>query len=136
MNAYLENLKIDYEIRKELITKRAYTGKVKQVLDEQIADHKRGYRNYLKKCNNTLYWSYPHRGEIVAGGGEYDSRWMKVFFPGEHWTHEEKEEFITDNWKRVRYAAYDCTGDTFTKRISVFNVPQGVVAYIFEGVDV
>lgn len=134
MNCYLDRLMIDNEIKKDLIAEGAYTGIVKQKLDEQIARHKREYRAYLKKETN-LYRNYKN-ARIVNGFLEYDGGWMKVFFPGEHWSQEEKEKFISDNWKCVRYPAYDCTGDTFTERISVFNVPRGVVAYIFEGVDV
>lgn len=134
MNYYLDRLMIDNEIKKDLIAKGAYTGVLKQILDEQLARHKREYRADLKRETN-LYCNYKN-ARIVNGFWKFDGGWMKVFFPGEHWTEEEKEKFISDNWKRVRYSAYDCTGDTFTEGISVFNVPRGVVAYIFEGVDV
>lgn len=102
---------------------------------ERLAEHKRKYREYLKNRNNDRYRDYKN-GHVVNHGGEYDSIWVKVFFPGERWTPEEVEEFREENWKRCRYSAYDCTGDIFTWAIDCFNVPSGVICYIREGMDV
>ena len=139
-NKYLENIEFDYCFRKYLISKGMYKGEQKRKLDEEIIKHKREYRKRLKEeC--ALKYLYPGSdgkgyGEIVSGGGSWDSVWQKVFFKGEHWTEDDIEEFRKSNWKQVRYPAYDCTGDWFTWAIDVFNTPKGVVAYIFEAMDV
>lgn len=101
-----------------------------------LAEHKREYRNWLRKEDENKYL-YPNKyGKIVAGGGDFDSRWMKVFFPDEQWSEEDKQEFVEENWKHYKPTYYDCTGQIFTTSIRVFNVPSGVVAYIMEAMDV
>ena len=85
--------------------------------------------------DNNRYENYAN-GFIVNGGGEFDYRWMKVFFPGERWTDEEKAEFVEENWIYCRPSQYDCTGQIFTTGIDCFNVPSGVVVYIREAMDV
>jgi hypothetical protein len=100
-----------------------------------VAVRKREYRAALKGKNRTKRF----RGTnslIVNSGGDYDSWWIKVFFPGESWTDEEKDEFIAYAWIPYRWSPYDCTGQTFTQSISCFNVPSGVVAYVREALDV
>lgn len=139
MNAMVERLVIDYMIRDDLIKKGKYKGEAKKHLDEMIIEHKRKYRSWLKRKNSPKYL-YQGKdgkgyGEIVNGGGNFDSFWQKIFFPNEHWSDEKKKEFIDENWKRPRYSAYDCTGDIFTWAIDVFNTPKGVIAYIREAID-
>ena len=108
---------------------------VMQLASEHLIKHKKKWRNWLKQQNDNHYEWYKN-GYIVNGGGEWDCRWIKVFFPGEHWSREKMIEFSEDNWKECRYSAYDCTGDIFTSRISCFNVPSGVVVYIKENMDI
>lgn len=102
---------------------------------EHLDKAKRKYRAHLKLQDNNRYENYTN-GFIVNGGGEYDYRWMKVFFHGERWTDEEKAEFVDENWMYCRPSQYDCTGQIFTTGIECFNVPSGVVCYIFEAMDV
>ena len=99
---------------------------------EKIKEIKREIRNR----NNGKKYLYNNYGEIVNCGGDYDSFWQKIFFPGERWTDEEKNEFIEENWIHAMPSQYDCTGQTFTWAIDVFNVPSGVVAYIRNAIDV
>ena len=72
-------------------------------------------------------------GEYSLYGGEVTM--TKLLYPNETWSKEEKEEYVRDNWKYVT-AWYDCSGQTFTQRIRVFNTPKGVVVYIFETLDI
>lgn len=65
---------------------------------------------------------------------EWWNGWQKRLYPGERWTDEEKERFIDDEWIHVT-SPYDCSGQWFTQRIEVFNVPAGVVVYLFEAID-
>jgi len=75
-------------------------------------------------------------GIILNGGGDYDSRWQKIFYPDEHWTNEEKREYIDCNWIECPNSQYDCTGAIFTWAIDIFDVPKGTVVYIREAIDV
>ena len=124
------------EVRAEYIKEGKYKGKIKKKCDAKIAEKKKECRAAMKEKERKSRYMFPGYGEIVNSGGDWDSCWMKVFFKGEHWTEEEIEEFLEDNWRYVRYPAYDCTGDLFTLGIEVFNVPGGVVAYLREAVDV
>ena len=119
-------------------THKAVTEK-KQFYEDLMIAHKRELRAKLKdnhdkylyhKADGTGY------GKIVAYGGNYDSFWEKIFFEGEHWTDEEKDQFVADNWITARPSQYDCTGQVFTWAINVFNTPNGVVAYIRNAIDV
>ena len=139
MREYYNRLLCHLEVKDWLIKNGRYNGETKDKIDERIIECKREYRKALKQHNRTKYL-YPDKngdgyGEIVNSGGEWDTFWRKVFFLGEHWSEEEIEEFRKENWKRVRYPAYDCTGDVFTWAVDVFNVPSGVVAYIREAID-
>ena len=102
---------------------------------EHLDKAKRKYRDHLKLQGNNHYENYAN-GFIINGGGEFDYQWMKVFFPGEKWTDEEKAEFVEENWIYCRPSQYDCTGQIFTTGIDCFNVPRGVVVYIREAMDV
>lgn len=111
----------------------------KKEYEDLLIKHKRELRAKLK--NNHNRYLYPGNdgngyGKIVAYGGSYDSFWEKIFFEGEHWTDEEKDQFIAANWITAKPSQYDCTGQVFTWAINVFNVPNGVVAYIRNGLDV
>lgn len=132
-NPYV-HLEIDYCIRSFLVKEGKYKGEVKRKLDERIVENKRKYRAELRRRNGKKYL-YDNYGEIVNGGGDFDGCWQKIFFPGECWTEEEKKEFIEENWHHYRPTFYDCTGQIFTIGIDVFNVPNGVVAYIREAID-
>ena len=136
-NVYL-SLKIDEEIKKWLIKEGKYNGEAKKSFDAINIEHKREYRKKLKERHDLYYRPYGRKpaGVITASGGEYEYGWMKVFFEGEHWADEEKQEFIEDNWEHYIPSQYDCTGQVFTTGIYVFNVPRGVVVYIKEAMDV
>lgn len=138
---------IRYMFERQLIDKwcleRIDDGLVKadrQKLADLVIKHKRELRKALKGewFEKYLYpgIDFEGWGEIVNGGGSYDSRWRKYFFPGECWTDLEKAEFIEDNWVDCMPSQYDCTGQIFTWAIDVFNVPSGVIAYIREAMDV
>lgn len=106
--------------------------------EQRLIEAKRKYRSNLKKraerwfCKDKDGNGY---GEIINGHYDCDSGWYKILFANEHWSDEEKREFIDDNWVEIN-SPYDCTGKIFTYRISVCNTPKGVVAYIFEARDV
>lgn len=137
INKYLENIMIDKMIIDEL-SKGKHPLAVRKAIEEckqLLIDHKREYRAWLKRDNEKRFL-YPNYGEIVASGGDYDSRWTKVFFAREHWSDEDKKEFVEENWRYAKPSQYDCTGQIFTWAIDVFNVPSGVVAYIREAMDV
>ena len=131
----------EYAIRQLLDTELLNTAKVKgdlnriSFLQDWVAVRKREYRAALKEKNRAKRFRGTD-GLIVNEGGDYDSHWIKVFFPGESWTDEEKDEFIAYAWIPYRWSPYDCTGQLFTQGISVFNVPGGVVAYVREALDV
>lgn len=130
---------LDNFIRDCLIKEGKYRGERKRKLDEIIIAHKKEYRRWLKEYDKKYLYHLSDGtgyGEIVAGGGHYDSWWYKVFFPGDYFTEEDKKEFIEDNWRYAKPSQYDCTGQIFTWSIKVFNVPSGVVAYIQEAMDV
>lgn len=138
MNMWLDHLMVDMAVKNQLIKENAYKGKRKKVLDSYIIKDKKRYRASLKTKKKYLYPGKDGNGygEIVNGGGDYDSFWQKVFFKGEHWTEEEKREFIEDAWIYAKPSQYDCTGQIFTRAIDMFNVPNGVVVYIRSAIDV
>ena len=51
-----------------------------------------------------------------------ESYYIKEFFD-EPFTEEEKEEFIEDQWRRIR-SPYDCTGLSFTTSIRICNFKE------------
>lgn len=130
-NAFIERIELEKMLINELKKKHSDTRKLEYLLIQ----HKREYRRSLKVRADKHYETYTN-GFVVNGGGSWEDRWIKVFFPGEQWAEEEKLKFIDDNWKECRYSAYDCTGDVFTWAIDCFNVPAGVVCYIREAIDV
>jgi hypothetical protein len=137
-NAYLEKIMIDKMIIDEL-SKGKHPKATREAIEtckELLIQHKREYRAWLKLRYGKKYLYSNQYGEIVNRGGEYDVFWQKIFFPGERWTDEEKNEFIEENWIYAMPSQYDCTGQTFTWAIDVFNVPSGVVAYIRNAIDV
>ena len=74
--------------------------------------------------------------EVVNWGwsDDYWSGWEKRLYPGAHWSEAEKQDFIDSEWEYIN-SPYDCTGQMFTCGIDVFNVPAGVVVYIFSAID-
>lgn len=130
----LIKIQIDKEIR-NLLTKQGAPEESIIYIDEKIAADKREYRKCLKLKSDNHYEDYAN-GFVVASGGDWDSWWMKVFFPNEHWSKEEMDIFIEYNWRHATPSQYDCTGQLFTWAIDCFNVPSGVVAYIREAIDV
>ena len=138
MNMWLDHLMLDMAIKNQLIKENAYKGNTKEIIDRHIIKDKKRYRKSIKDKRKYLYPGKDGNGygEIVNGGGDFDTMWMKVFFSGEHWTEEEKQEFIDENWIHAMPSQYDCTGQVFTWAIDVFNVPSGVVAYIRNAIDV
>lgn len=129
-------VRVDQYIKDSLIKEGKYFGKTKKAIDDSLIEHKREYRADLKKRAEKKYLYPNNYGEIVNGGGDFEYRWMKVFFEGEHWNDDEKKKFIEENWVDATPSQYDCTGQIFTYAIDVFNVPSGVVAYIREAMDV
>lgn len=123
------------EIYKEMIDYCKERGDAvhQQYYEEKLAQTKHDYRQRLKEKNAK---KYVFNGEIVNEGGDWDYSWYKVFFPHEKWTDEEKDEFRAAVWKPYKPTYYDCTGQIFTRFVDVFNVPNGVVAYIWEAMDV
>ena len=136
MRTCLESVMIDKDIKNWLIENGKYEGEKKEKIDSMLINDKREYRKSLKAKYKKRYL-YPNQyGEIVNGGGGFDSMWEKVFFKGERWTDEDKREFIEENWVECTPSQYDCTGQIFTWAIDVFNVPSGVVAYLRYAMDV
>lgn len=124
-----------YEFVKDcLIKKGKYSDETIEAINDLIIKLKREYRANLKKRDKR--YLYPDYGEIVNSGGDWDSFWKKIFFAGEQWSEEDKREFIEENWIYCEPSQYDCTGQIFTQSIDVFNVPNGVVAYIRYAMDV
>lgn len=131
----LKSLMVDYEIRK-ILSDNGDDQSAIECIDNEIIKHKREYRKLLKKEYEASRRFYDTNGEIVAHGGDFDMCWFKIFFPGEKWTDEEKNEFVEIFWKPYIPSIYDCTGQIFTTSISCFNVPRGVVVYIKEAMDI
>lgn len=101
--------------------------------DDELAEAKRAYRANLRKKEDRKKFC---GGLIVNGGGDWDYCWYKIFFKGEHWTDEKKDQFRAAIWQPYRPTYYDCTGQIFTSFVEVFNVPSGVVVYVREDMDV
>lgn len=129
-------VRVDQYIKDSLIKWGKYSGETKKAIDDSLIEHKREYRADLKKRTEKKYLYPNNYGEIVNGGGDFEYRWMKVFFEGEHWNDDDKKKFIEENWVDYEWSPYDCTEQIYTQRICVFNVPSGVVAYIMELKDV
>lgn len=131
------SLSFDYLLWKE---GTPLTSTARKLLEEKIAEHKREYRRILRNSYGSRY-EFPGkdgkgRGEIVNGWGSWDSWCRKVVFPGEHWTDEEKQEFIEAVWVPYIPSYYDCTGQLSTWAVEVFNTPSGVVAFVHDHLDV
>ena len=132
-NTYIDTLMIDLLIKNQLVKQNQYKGETREKMEKHIAKSKKRYRSYLREEAEKKYL---YGGEIVACGGDYDYFWQKIFFKDDHWTEEEKQEFIEAAWIYAKPSQYDCTGQVFTWAIDVFNVPSGVIAYIRNGLDV
>lgn len=98
-------------------------------------DIKADLRKVLKPLDTDPFKeTYHYRDEY----GE--SYYIKEFFDMP-FTEEEKEEFIEDQWRHI-YSPFDCTGQSFTRYISIFNFkePNGFgarsVVYHFLSLDV
>ena len=140
-NVYLEKIEIYKMLVDDLKQKNASKERL-DYAEQELIRCKREYRAWLKKKNRKKYL-WPGKdgkgyGEIVNTGSPYpyDSFWRKVFFAGEHWDEDDKKEFIESAWTHMKPSQYDCTGQIFTWMIYVFNVPNGVVAYIMDALDV
>ena len=108
-------------------------------IKEKIASDKRDYRRELRMEDLRQKRNYHARfgdGTVVNEGGDWDYCWYKVFFPNERWTDEEKREYADYVWIRYVPTYYDCTGQIFTRFVDAFNVPNGVVVYIRDCMDV
>lgn len=121
----------------ELVNSGAEQDRIDQVNDH-LAAYKREYRAKAKETDFELPDIYmdSETASVVNYGGDWDGYWVKIFCKGSRWTEDQKKQFIMDNWISIQYEAWDCTGRTFTSRVSVFNVPDGVVAYIKYNRDV
>lgn len=74
-----------------------------------------------------------------------DNRWETAFYGDEsitykrffpyHFTAEEQEEFIEDEWRHI-YSPYDCTGQWFTASIDFYKTANGTWVYHRMGLDV
>ena len=94
--------------------------------------------NLKKKIRRKLK---PHTVEVNGGIlvnrlGDWDWCISKYFYPGVHWTEEEKREYKEYNWIESPNSPYDCTGKIFTCWIQIFDVPKGTIVYIRENMDV
>ena len=128
----------EYEYRDEmnfLLTERKNATKknIVQFIDNYIHQLTLKQRKERKRrervIENLPYEVLSHHYDDVWGDG-----WEKRFYPGERWTREEIKQYKLDEWVHVT-SPYDCSGQWFTQRIEVFNVPSGVVVYYFEGID-
>ena len=75
-------------------------------------------------------------GILMNRWGDWDWCISKYFYPGVHWTEEEKREYEEYNWIESPNSPYDCTGEVFTCWIQIFDVPKGTIVYIRENMDV
>lgn len=134
----IERILIDKMILDEMATGKYPTATREAIekIKNLLIEHKREYRSWLKDKEKKRYLYPDNYGKIVASGGSYDTFWQKIFFEGEHWTDEEKNQFVAANWITAKPSQYDCTGQVFTWAINVFNTPNGVVAYIRNALDV
>lgn len=105
-------------------------------LEGKIVKYKRDYRKKLKAEDKRFQSFRGTNGKIVNFGGDWDSYWTKVFFDGEHWTDEEKDQFREAVWIHYVPTYYDCTGQVFTWAVDCFNVPRGVMCYVRDCLDV
>ena len=77
--------------------------------------------------------------EIVIGADECGESWIIKEWYDSHFTEEDKKDYIESNWRRIN-CAWDCTGLSFTRWISIFNVDTSfgkqAVVYHAIGLDV
>ena len=95
----------------------------------------------IKECKRVIR-ERNHENEqnkYIFSHGNWDSWWTKEWFE-EPFTEKEKEDYIEDHWIHATPSQYDCTGQTFTVSIYVFNVKvNGVergLVYHFLAIDV
>lgn len=129
MKKYYEMLELDKIIRKQLVKEGKFKGEIRKKFIDAEKRHKKELREAIKEEEFD-------NGNVIIYGGDYDRMWKKLFFPNESWTEEQKQKFIDYNWKHYKPTYYDCTGQIFTTRIKIYNTPNGVIAYIFEAMDV
>lgn len=121
------------ELAKKMIAFCKETGRDTEFWEDELVRAKRAYRAYLREDEER---KKVFDGVVVNRGGDWDYYWRKVFFKGEHWTDEKKDQFRAAVWKPYKPTYYDCTGQIFTAFVDIFNVPSGVVAYIREDMDI
>lgn len=99
--------------------------------NELLIDLKKKVRRKLK-----THTVEDNGGILVNRLGDWDWCISKYFYPGVHWTEEEKREYKEYNWIESPNSPYDCTGKVFTCWIQIFDVPKGTIVYIREDMDV
>ena len=62
--------------------------------------------------------------------------WCEKYRFSRNFSQAEKRAYILDNWIFRQSSDYDCTGQVFTERIEIFDVPSGTIVYHFKSVDV
>ena len=87
-------------------------------------------RRWFEHLDESRPYKILNRGYAEDG----ESIWEKRLYPGSRWSETEKLNFIEESWVYIN-SPYDCTGQWFTWAIDVFNVPAGVVVYIFSAID-
>lgn len=103
-------------------------GKSQQEINDKncVKETKRRIRNWYKQSEE--YPDYHYEDEM----GE--SKWYKEWF--EDTTVEEVREYAEDQlWRRIN-SPYDCTGQSFTRYMSFFQIGNRVLMYHFLGLDV
>ena len=101
---------------------------------KKLEKHKKRIRQKLKDI-----YERDENNEIVFGADEYGEGWIEKEWYDSPFTEEEKEEYIENNWRRI-HSAFDCTGQSFTRWISIFNIDTSfgkrAVVYHAMGLDV
>ena len=95
---------------------------------------KKRIRNKLKEI-----YERDEQKEIVFGADEYGEGWIVKEWYDSPFTEKEKQEYIESEWIRIN-CPWDCTGQSFTRWISIFNVDTSfgkrAVVYHAIGLDV
>ena len=82
-----------------------------------IAPIKKEIRQCMKPLNTDPFEETYHYKDEYG-----ESYYIKEFFD-EHFTDEDKKEFIESQWRNI-YSTYDCTGKSFTTSIRIFNLKE------------
>lgn len=87
----------------------------------------------IRRAQKRDYMLDEHGFTLVHG--DIDREVYKRFYPKRWFTREEQECLEDDIWVHMRYQAYDCTGQRFTKYVQFFPMPHGTWVYHTLGYD-